>query len=89
MDVRNSLSDDNSNKDFENPRQTTIATKMVMVVAITRAYLLKLSEDLQKENVLSEIKYTPLNKRLKITFSKKYNDKVAFEFLELTNGKTR
>ena len=83
MDVSNSLSNDKSNKVFDKSKTDHNRNKNGNGSSDYQSILLKLSEDLQKENVLSEIKYTPLNKSLKIAFSKQYNDKVIFAFLDV------
>jgi hypothetical protein len=62
MERSNSSIDDNSNKDSDDSKKNGI--------------LLEISEDLQNENIVSEIKYLPLQEDLKITFSEVYRNHV-------------
>ena len=83
MDVLNSLSGTSSNKDFDSAKTNNNSNKNGNGNSGYKTISLNLSEDLRKENVLSEIKYMPSAKTLKVTFSKQYNDKVVFAPLEV------
>ena len=60
MTDSNSSIDNNSNKDFD--------------ISKNKGILLEISEELKKENIVSEIKYLPAQKSLKIEFSKDYDN---------------
>jgi hypothetical protein len=49
------------------------------------AIILEISEELKQENIVSEIKYLPLQKDLKITFSEEYDNETLYIPLEIKN----